>query len=229
MDDQKKILVVDDEAQITRVLLRGLESAGYQVRISNDGRAGLEAFRTWLPDLVITDLNMPGYTGLELCERIRQFSEVPLLVLSVKEDEPTKVKAFDLGADDYVSKPFGMAELTARVRALLRRATPPAQPDAAYETGDFKIDPQQHLVEVSGKPVHLTPKEFDLIQYFIAHRGKVMTHRAILTAIWGSNSTEQPEYLRVFIANLRKKLELDPRMPKYIKTEPWIGYRFDSE
>ena len=229
MDEPKKILVVDDEAQITRVLLRGLESAGYQVRIAKDGRAGLESFRTWLPDLVITDLSMPGYTGLELCERIRQLSEVPVLVLSVKEDEPTKVKAFDLGADDYVSKPFGMAELTARVRALFRRSATSLQPDAAYEAGDFKIDPQQRLVEVAGKPVHLTPKEFDLIQYFLSHRGKVLTHRAILTAIWGSNSTEQPEYLRVFIANLRKKLEQDPRTPKYIKTEPWIGYRFDPE
>jgi two-component system KDP operon response regulator KdpE len=228
-DDLKKILVVDDEAQITRVLLRGLESAGYQVRIATDGRAGLETFRSWLPDLVITDLSMPGYTGLELCERIRQLSEVPVLVLSVKEDEPTKVKAFDLGADDYVSKPFGMAELTARVRALLRRTTTQPQSDAAYEAGDFKIDPRQRLVEVNGKAVHLTPKEYDLIQYFLSNRGKVLTHRAILTTIWGSNSTEQPEYLRVFIANLRKKLEQNPRTPKYIKTEPWIGYRFDPE
>jgi two-component system KDP operon response regulator KdpE len=228
-DAPKKILVVDDEAQITRVLLRGLESAGYQVRTAKDGRAGLETFRTWIPDLVITDLSMPGYTGLELCERIRQLSEVPVLVLSVKEDEPTKVKAFDLGADDYVSKPFGMAELTARVRALLRRSAAPPQSDVAYEAGDFKIDPQQRLVEVNGKGIHLTPKEYDMIQYFLANRGKVLTHRAILTAIWGSNSTEQPEYLRVFIANIRKKLEQDPRSPKYIKTEPWIGYRFDPE
>jgi two-component system KDP operon response regulator KdpE len=156
-------------------------------------------------------------------------SEVPLLVLSVKEDEPTKVKAFDLGADDYVSKPFGMAELTARVKALLRRSAAPTQSDAAFEAGDFKVDPQQRLVEVNGQTVHLTPKEYDLIQFFLAHRGKVMTHRVILSAIWGSNSTEQPEYLRVFIANLRKKLEPDPRSPKYIKTEPWIGYRFDPE
>ncbi|HEV8494020.1 MAG TPA: response regulator transcription factor [Candidatus Angelobacter sp.] len=228
-NDPKKILVVDDEAQITRVLLRGLESAGYQVRVAADGRAGLETFRSWLPDLVITDLSMPGYTGLELCERIRQLSEVPVLVLSVKEDEPTKVKAFDLGADDYVAKPFGMAELTARVRALLRRTIMQPQADAAYEAGDFKIDPRQRLVEVNGKAVHLTPKEYDLIQYFLSNRGKVLTHRAILTTIWGSNSTEQPEYLRVFIANLRKKLEQNPRAPKYIKTEPWIGYRFDPE
>ena len=228
-EDPKKILVVDDEAQITRVLLRGLESAGYQVRVANDGRAGLESFRAWLPDLVITDLSMPGFDGLELCSRIRQLSEVPLLVLSVKEDESIKVKAFDLGADDYVSKPFGMAELTARVRALLRRSAAPVQGDAAYEAGDFKIDPPQRRVEVNGKPVHLTPKEYDLIQYFLTHRGKVLTHRAILTAVWGSNSTEQPEYLRVFIANLRKKLEQNPRTPRYIKTEPWIGYRFDPE
>jgi two-component system KDP operon response regulator KdpE len=227
-EDLRKVLVVDDEAQITRVLLRGLESAGYQVRVANDGRTGLETYRTWLPDLVITDLSMPGFDGLELCSRIRQLSEVPLLVLSVKDDEPTKVKAFDLGADDYVSKPFGMAELVARVRALLRRSSAAPQ-DTAYEAGDFKIDPQQRLVEVSGRPVHLTPKEYDLIQYFLAHPGRVLTHRAILSAIWGSNSAEQPEYLRVFIANLRKKLEPNPRTPKYIKTEPWIGYRFDPE
>jgi two-component system KDP operon response regulator KdpE len=227
-EDLRKVLVVDDEAQITRVLLRGLESAGYQVRVANDGRAGLETYRAWLPDLVITDLSMPGFDGLELCSRIRQLSEVPLLVLSVKDDEPTKVKAFDLGADDYVSKPFGMAELVARVRALLRRSSAAPQ-DTAYEAGDFKIDPQQRLIEVSGRPVHLTPKEYDLIQYFLAHRGKVLTHRAILSAIWGSNNSEQPEYLRVFIANLRKKLEPNPRTPKYIKTEPWIGYRFDPE
>lgn len=228
-DDPQKILVVDDEVQITRVLLRGLESAGYQVRAANNGRAGLEAFRTWLPDLVITDLSMPGLDGLELCSRIRQISEVPLLVLSVKEDEPTKVKAFDLGADDYVSKPFGMAELTARVRALLRRSAAPVQKDEAFQTGDFRVDPQQRLVEVKDKPIHLTPKEYDLVQYFLVNRGKVLTHKAILKAIWGSSSVEQPEYLRVFIANLRKKLEPNPRLPKYIKTEPWIGYRFDSE
>ena len=228
-EDGKKILVVDDEAQITRVLRRALESAGFQVRVADDGRSGLEGFRSWMPDLVITDLSMPGLDGLELCSRIRQMSEVPILVLSVREDEASKVKALDLGADDYVAKPFGMAELTARVRALLRRSAPPLQNETGIEVGDFKIDPQQRLVEVGGRAVHLTPKEFDLIQYFVANRGKVLTHRAILSAIWGSNSAEQPEYLRVFVSNLRKKLEADPRAPKYIKTEPWIGYRFDPQ
>ena len=228
-DDLKKILVVDDEGQITRVLRRGLESAGYQVRIANDGRSGLETFRAWAPDLLITDLSMPGFDELELCSRIRQLSEVPILVLSVNEDEPTKVKALDFGADDFVTKPFGMAELNARVRALLRRTAPPLENETEIEVGDFKIDPQQRRVEVAGKLVHLTPKEFDLIQFFLANRGKVLTHRAILSAIWGSGSREQPEYLRVFIGNLRKKLEPDSRAPKYLKTEPWIGYRFDPQ
>lgn len=228
-DELNKILVVDDEAQITRVLLRGLEASGFQVRIADDGRAGLETFRTWIPDLVITDLSMPGFDGLELCSRIRQLSEVPILVLSVRDDEPTIVKALDQGADDYVTKPFGMAELTARVRALLRRAAPGPPPDAEILVGDFRIDPQQRLVEVNGAPVHLTPKEFDLIQFFVANRGRVLTHKAILSAIWGSNSSEQNEYLRVFVGNLRKKLEENPRTPKYIKTEPWVGYRFDPQ
>ena len=228
-ENQNKLLVVDDEAQITRVLRRGLESAGYQVRVANDGRSGLETFRAWPPDLVITDLSMPGFGGLELCSRIRQLSEVPILVLSVSEDEPTKVRALDLGADDFVTKPFGMAELNARVRALLRRTAPPLESETGIEVGNFKIDPQQRRVEVEGKAVHLTPKEFELIQFFVANRGKVLRHRAILSAIWGSRSAEQPEYLRVFIGNLRKKLEADPRAPRYLKTEPWIGYRFDPQ
>lgn len=228
-DDPKKVLVVDDEVQITRVLQRGLESAGYQVRTANDGRSGLESFRSWLPDLLITDLSMPGFNGLELCERIRQLSDIPILVLSVRDDEPTKVRALDLGADDYVAKPFGMAELTARVRALLRRSAPPLETESGFEVGDFKIDPEQRLVSVKGTPVHLTPKEFDLMQFLMANRGKVLTHKTILSAVWGSNSTEQPEYLRVFIGALRKKLEENPRTPRYLKTEPWIGYRFDPE
>jgi two-component system KDP operon response regulator KdpE len=223
-----KVLVVDDEAQITRVLRRGLEAEGYQVRIAADGRSGLESFRTWLPNVVITDLRMSGFNGLELCSRIRQLSNVPLLVLSVKEDEETKVKALDLGADDYVAKPFGMAELSARLRALLRR-TVSETTDAVIEAGEFRLDPQQRRLTVRGVSVHLTPKEFDLMQYLLANRGRVLTHRAILAAVWGSQRAEQHEYLRVFVRNLRKKLEPDPTRPRYLKTEPWIGYRFDPE
>lgn len=224
----KKVLVVDDEAQITRVLRRGLEAEGFQVRIAGDGGAAMEQFREWQPDLIITDLAMPGVDGLALCARVRKASEIPIIVLSVKGEEATKVKALDLGADDYVAKPFGMAELVARVRALLRRTQPPAS-DEAFEAGDFRMDPAQRLLSVRGHAVHLTPKEFELMRYLLANRGKVLTHRAILTAVWGSNSAEQPEYLRVFIGALRKKLEPDPRAPRYIKTEPWIGYRFDAE
>jgi len=226
----QKILVVDDEAQITRVLRRGLESQGFQVRIAGDGASALEQFRAWLPDAVITDLSMPALDGLELCSRLRQISDVPLLVLSVKDDEVTKIKALDLGADDYISKPFGMGELTARIRALLRRRSQPAEPaESEFTIGDFTVDPQQHRVSVRGKVVRLTPKEFELIQYFASHPGRVLTRRAILTAVWGSNSVSQNEYLRVFIGNLRRKLEANARRPQYIKTEPWIGYRFDPE
>ena len=229
MTEVSKILVVDDEPQITRVLRRALEAEGFQVRIADDGRSGLDNFRAWTPDLVITDLSMPGVDGLGLCSRIRQLSPVPILVLSVKEDEPTKVKALDLGADDYVSKPFGIAELIARVRALLRRSSSHEPTESRFELGDFKIDSEQHSLEVRGSAVHLTPKEFELIQFFLANHGKVLTHRAILTAVWGSNSAEQNDYLRVFVGNLRKKLERNPRAPQYIKTEPWIGYRFDPQ
>jgi two-component system, OmpR family, KDP operon response regulator KdpE len=223
-----KILVVDDEAQITRVLRRGLEAEGYQVRVASDGLSGLAHFRSWLPDVVITDLRMAGLDGLEFCARIRQLSSVPLLVLSVKEDEQSKVKALDLGADDYVSKPFSMAELNARLRALLRRVTPPPS-ESAFRLGDFTIDPAQRQLSLRGEPVHLTPKEFDLLQFFMSNPGRVLTQRAILTAVWGSNCREQPEYLRVFVGNLRKKIERDPKRPRYIRTEPWIGYRFDPE
>jgi two-component system KDP operon response regulator KdpE len=229
-EQANKILVVDDEPQITRVLRRGLESEGFQVRIAGDAASAIDHFRAWLPDLVITDIAMPVVNGLELCSRLRQLSQVPLLVLSVKEDEHTKIKALDLGADDYVSKPFSMGELNARVRALLRRSSlTVGTGDSEYVIGDFSVDPGRHRVTVCGKPVRLTPKEFELVQFFTANFSKVLTHRAILTAVWGTNNARQNEYLRVFIGNLRKKLEANPRSPRYIKTEPWIGYRFDPE
>ena len=230
MTNQARILVVDDEPQLTRVLRTGLKSRGYDVRAAADGLAGFEAFNDWHPDLVITDLAMPNVDGLELCRRLRAISTVPIIVLSAKGEEKTKVEALDLGADDFVTKPFGIDELLARVRASLRRAKAPASNEATQTTldsGDFHVDLETREITVRGKSIHLTPKEFDLLVYFIKHSGKVLTHRTLLAALWGGNYVEQNEYLRVFVGNLRKKIELDAASPRYILTEPWIGYRFD--
>ena len=230
MSDQPRILVVDDEPQLTRVLRTGLKSRGYDVRAAADGLAGFEAFTDWHPDLVITDLAMPNVDGLELTRRLRAISQVPIIVLSAKGEEKTKVEALDLGADDFVTKPFGIDELLARVRASLRRSKAPTTNGAAQtilDAGDFHVDLESREVTVRGKPVHLTPKEFDLLVYFIRHSGKVLTHRTLLAALWGGNYVEQNEYLRVFVGNLRKKLEPEIATPRYILTEPWIGYRFD--
>jgi two-component system, OmpR family, KDP operon response regulator KdpE len=230
MNNQPKILVVDDEPQLTRVLRTGLKSRGYDVRAAADGLAGFEAFNDWHPDLVITDLAMPNVDGLELCRRLRAISQVPIIVLSAKGEEKTKVEALDTGADDFVTKPFGIDELLARVRASLRRANTPPLSDATqtiFDSGDFHVDLESREITVRGKPVHLTPKEFDLLVYFIKHSGKVLTHRTLLAAVWGGNYVEQNEYLRVFVGNLRKKIETDGAKPRYILTEPWVGYRFD--
>lgn len=221
-----RILVIDDEPQITRVLRAALTPHGYDVRIANDPEEGLRIFKEWQPDLVITDLMMPGISGVEVCRAIRARSATPLLVLSVREHERSKVEALDAGADDYVTKPFGIQELLARVRAHLRRA--PERSAAAVEAGDFVVDSAAHSVTVQGKPVHLTPKEFDLLLHLARHAGKVITHRALLTAVWGAQSAHQPEYLRVFVGQLRKKLESETGR-QYIQTEPWIGYRFIPE
>jgi two-component system KDP operon response regulator KdpE len=232
MTDRPRILVVDDEPQLTRVLRTGLTSRGYDVRVAADGLAGFEAFNDWHPDLVITDLAMPNVDGLELCRRLRGVSQVPIIVLSAKGEEKTKVEALDLGADDFVTKPFGIDELLARVRASLRRAQTPSMNEATQttlESGDFHVDLESREITVRGKAIHLTPKEFDLLVYFIKHAGKVLTHRTVLAALWGGNYVEQNEYLRVFVGNLRKKIEPDAATPRYILTEPWIGYRFEPD
>ncbi|MGB9236149.1 MAG: response regulator transcription factor [Terriglobales bacterium] len=225
----KRILVVDDEAQITRVLRTSLSTHGYDIRVANDGETALEIMKDWTPDLVITDLAMPNMDGLELCRRLRTKMQVPIIVLSVRGEERTKVKALDAGADDYVTKPFGMEELLARVRAnLRRRRTSEDEAGAApIEAGDFRIDPGARSVVVKDRAVHLTPKEFDLLLYLARHSGKVITHRALLGAVWGGESTEQVEYLRVFVGQLRRKLEPSPDSPRYIVTDPWVGYRFE--
>ena len=223
----KRILVVDDESQITRVLRQSLTAHRYDVRTAADGLSALDTFHDWNPDLVITDLQMPEMDGIEFCTAIRKESLLPIIILSVRGEERTKVAALDAGADDYVTKPFGIDELLARVRAALRRS-PAGEDEVAMNDGDFAIDIAKHEVHVRGAGVRLTPKEFDLLVFLFRNRGKVVTHRAILAAIWGGNFTEQTEYLRVFVGQLRKKIELDPSSPKYISTEPWVGYRFSS-
>jgi two-component system KDP operon response regulator KdpE len=200
------------------------------VRAAADGLTALDTFNDWRPDLVITDLGMPNMNGLELCRRLRAISPVPIIVLSAKGEEQTKVEALDTGADDFVSKPFGIDELLARVRASLRRAATSVANEAALtviEAGDFRVDLESRKLTVLGREIHLTPKEFDLLTYFIQHPEKVLTHRTLLAAVWGGNYVEQNEYLRVFVGNLRKKIESDLATPRYIITEPWIGYRFD--
>ena len=225
MTEHRRILVVDDEPQITRVLRASLSSQGYDIRVANDGETALEIMKDWTPELVITDLSMPQMDGLELCRRLRLSTKTPIIVLSVRGEERTKVQALDAGADDYVTKPFGIEELLARVRANLRRA--PAEEVSRIELGDFEIDLAAHRVMVRKREVHLTPKEFELLVYLARHPGKVITHRALLSAIWGGQSSEQVEYLRVFVGQLRKKLEPDSPTPRYILTEPWVGYRFE--
>ena len=230
MDDKQRILVVDDEPQITRVLRRSLTTHGYDVRVAGDGLAALQTFGDWPPDLVVTDLSMPGTDGLQLCRNLRAISQTPIIVLSAREQETQKVAALDSGADDYVTKPFGMDELLARIRAALRRAQAAKAGDEAspvLEVGDFRVDLENRRVRVKGAEVHLTPKEYDLLVYLVSHPGKVLTHRTLLTSIWGGDSSEQTEYLRVFVGQLRKKVEPDTAAPRYILTEPWIGYRFD--
>jgi two-component system KDP operon response regulator KdpE len=221
-----RILVIDDEPQITRVLRAALSAQGYDVRTANDPEEGLRVYKDWPPDLVITDLMMPGISGVDVCRAIRAQGATPVLVLSVREHERSKVEALDAGADDYVTKPFGIQELLARVRAHLRRA--PERTTSALELGDFVIDQNAHSVSLQGKLIHLTPKEFDLLLHLARNSGKVMTHRALLTAVWGAQSAHQPEYLRVFVGQLRKKLEAETGR-QYIQTEPWVGYRFVPE
>lgn len=229
MSERSRILVVDDETQITRVLKTTLSSQGYEVKTAADGESGFNLSMDWLPDLIVTDIAMPGMSGLDLCRAVRERSQVPIIVLSVRGEEETKIEALDAGADDYVTKPFSVNELLARVRANLRRsaAADENSPEPIHE-GDFHIDPGSRLVKVRDREVHLTPKEFELLVFMARHPNKVLTHRALLNAVWGGESVQQPEYLRVFINQLRKKIE-PGETPRYILTDPWVGYRFEPE
>ncbi len=227
--DQRRILVVDDEPQITRVLRTTLSSHGYTIRTAGDGDEALEVMRDWTPDLIITDLAMPNMEGLELCRRVREKLTVPIIILSVRGEEKNKIEALDAGADDYVTKPFGPKELLARVRAMLRRAgMPPVSREVTkIEIGDFAIDLETRLVTVRGREIHLSPKEFDLVVYWAQHPNKVITHRALLAAVWADTPTAEADHLRVFVNHLRKKLEPEDGSVRYIVTEPWVGYRFE--
>ncbi len=222
----RKILLVDDEPQITRVLQLTLESSGYEVIAARNGVEALEKFSFSTPDLVITDLSMPVMDGIELTRTIRQQSSTPIIVLSVRDAEEMKIKALDEGADDYITKPFRIQELLARVRANLRRTAGPAEvPPMTVDAGDFHVDVEAHQVRQLGENVHLTPKEFDLLLLFARNPGRVLTHKFILQAIWGNAGKGQPEYLRVLVAQLRKKIEPTSE-PRYVRNEPWVGYRF---
>lgn len=225
--ETKRILVVDDEPQITRVLRRSLTAHHYEIRTAADGESGIDVFHDFHPDLIITDLSMPEMSGLELCRKIRKISQVPIIVLSVKGEEKIKVAALDACADDYVTKPFGMDELLARIRATLRRVPNERKETMRHDVGDFLVDLSTYKVSVRGIEIHLTPKELELLIYLLKNHGKVLTHQTILHAIWGGNSAEQTEYLRVFLGSLRKKIEPNPANPQYILTEPWVGYRFN--
>jgi len=221
-----KILVIDDEPQIRRVLRTTLTSQGYTVAEAKTGDEGLQLLRDERPDLILLDVNMPGRSGLETCREIRATSDVPIIMLTVRSSEHDKVMALDAGADDYVVKPFGSEELMARIRAALRRSAP-AEALPPFISADLKIDFEKRAVTVKGEAVRLTPKEFELLHHLVANQGKAQGHRRLLQAVWGPDYGEETEYLRVFINQLRKKIEPDPRHPRYIHTEPWVGYRFE--
>lgn len=220
------ILAVDDEPQIRRVLRTTLSAQGYTILEAKSGEEALETIRRERVDLVLLDVNLPGISGLETCREIRSSSDVPIIMLTVRNAEADKVQALDAGADDYVVKPFGSDELMARIRAALRR-TATAETLPTFEAPDLKIDFSKHLVTVRGEHVRLTPKEFELLRHLVANQGKVIPHRRLLQAVWGPDYGQETEYLRVFINQLRKKVEPDPSQPRYILTEPWLGYRFE--
>ncbi|HTF71781.1 MAG TPA: response regulator transcription factor [Edaphobacter sp.] len=221
------ILVVDDDPQIIRMLRTSLQASGYRVHTSLNGAAALEQIQSEMPDLVITDISMPHMDGIELTRAIRRHSLVPIIVLSVRNTDDSKVTALDEGADDYVTKPFRTPELLARVRAHLRRQSSSIEvpPASVLKVGDFEIDTESRFVTVRGESIHLSPKEFDLLLLFVNNPLRVMTHKTLLRSIWGAAGIDQPEYLRVLIAQLRKKIERGPST-RYVQSEPWIGYRF---
>ena len=221
-----RILVVDDEPSILATMSPLLRSRGYDVVTAMSGRAALESAERDKPDLIVLDLGLPDIDGAEVCRSIREHSSTPIIILSARGAEGDKVRALDAGADDYVTKPFGADELTARIREALRRTDGPPALTEPLVRGDLVIDRERFRVMKDGQEVRLTPKEFELLLYLAQRPGRVLTHRVILKAIWGPHAVDQPEHLRVLVGALRKKIEPSPSSPKYILTEPWVGYRF---
>ncbi|MEO7156281.1 MAG: response regulator transcription factor [Vicinamibacterales bacterium] len=223
-----RILLVDDEPNILGTVAPLLRARGYEVYTAMNGRSAMAAVDRDKPDLIVLDLGLPDIDGVDLCRDIRRIVSVPIVVLSARGSEGDKVRALDVGADDYVTKPFGAEELLARIRAAMRRSDAPPQSEPLVR-GELVIDRERFRVLRDGSEVRLTPKEFQLLTYLAQHPGRVLTHRNILRAIWGPNAVDQPEHLRVLIGALRKKIEINPASPKYILTEPWVGYRFADE
>ena len=227
---KKRILVVDDELSIVKFLRANLEAGGYEVLTAMDGAEAIQTVEMELPELVILDITMPKMDGFEVCRRLREWSQVPILMLSARGDEGDKVKCLDLGADDYITKPFGASELIARVRAVMRRteSAAPATTRASFASGDLKIQFAQRLVTVAGEEVKLTPTEYSLLQELVLNAGKVLTHAHLLNKVWGPEYREDRQYLHVFVRRLRDKLETDPTNPRHIVTVSGIGYQFQD-
>jgi two-component system, OmpR family, KDP operon response regulator KdpE len=227
----ERILVVDDEPQILRFLRATLSGHGYEVTTAPDGETALAELHGRLPALVLLDLGLPGIDGLEVCRRLRRDPErpewrtLPIVILSAREQEDDKVAALDLGADDYLTKPFGVGELLARIRVALRHAARSEGRDTAFASGPLRVDFAARRVTLDGAEVHLTPTEYALLSYLAAHAGKVVTHRVLLGAVWGPAYTEDPGLLRVYVNQLRRKIEPDAARPRFIVTEPGVGYR----
>ena len=224
-----RILVVDDEASIRRSLKINLETRGYTVDSAETGEKAIKVFENRRPDLLILDLLMPGMGGIDVVRKLRAVSTIPIIVLSAMGEEAEKVKALELGADDYMTKPFGMEELFARIRSLLRRAAGATSAAPVFVAGDLSVNFDRREVTLEGQLVKLTPTEYDLLKYMIEHAGKVLTHRMLLQEVWGQAYVDQAQYLRVFVGQLRKKIEKHPGRPRFILTDPGVGYRFCSD
>jgi two-component system, OmpR family, KDP operon response regulator KdpE len=226
---QSRILVVDDEPQIQRFLKPSLSAAGYEVVEAGTGAEALKAVATQAPDLVILDLGLPDMDGKEVIASLRGWSDIPIVILSARDRESEKIAALDLGADDYVEKPFGIGELTARIRTALRHRGRRDAIPTVMEVDGLTIDPVRRLVSRAGEIVHLTPKEYDLLLLLARHTGRVVTHRTLLTSVWGAAHGDDLHYLRVFIGQLRQKIERDPTQPRIVRTEPGVGYRMAEQ